>query len=95
MRVLTDLLGDSHDLSALDAHLLDGSHGDSRIEALPAFLALLRQRRSELDAQAVVLGRKLYHDKPGRWVDRVGGWWSAWSDGARLAEDRGWLIQAG
>ncbi len=72
---LADLLGDDHDLAVLrdyvDAHpQCFDDESDKR-----ALLAVLDRRREALQRDALALGRKLYADKPGRFVDRIERGW--------------------
>ena len=75
---LSDYLGDAHDLAELRA----------RIEAEPSLcpdeaerellLGLADRRRSELEAAAHPLGRRIYAEAPEDFVRRMGGYWQAW-----------------
>lgn len=72
---LADLLGDDHDLAVL-ADLLAGSPAitsDSATLDRDAFLALVAERRAELQDEALALGRRVYAEKPkayGRRLER-------------------------
>jgi CHAD domain-containing protein len=68
---LADLLGDHHDLTVLGEALSDAA--EERI-LLPAIEA----RQAELVAEALPLGRRLYAEKPKRFVARVARYWAEW-----------------
>lgn len=77
---LADLLGDEHDLAVLRQTLAAepdafGTPGD-----VDAILELIGRRREELRADARLLGRRLYADKPAVFTDRLGAYWEAWHD---------------
>ena len=81
---LSDRLGDDHDLSVL----LDWAHGhasalDGADPILRGFDVIVESRRGELQAEAFAYGDRLYADKPGAYVRRLGGWWAASDRGAR------------
>ena len=58
---LSDRLGDDHDLDALG----------KRTQSLKTLQALIARRRAELQKQAFSLGKKLYVEKPKRFVKRI------------------------
>ena len=74
---LGDLLGDAHDLVAIDKHLCREPEGLGNTEDLDAFRALAKQLRSELEAEAVIAGQRLLADKPKRLVKRFAKWHAA------------------
>jgi CHAD domain-containing protein len=75
---LADYLGDDHDLSLLrarivfdkDAFRTPGSHGP--------LLVVIDRWRGELRDKAMVLGRRLYQEKPGAFEARFGQYWHDW-----------------
>jgi CHAD domain-containing protein len=68
---LADRLGDDHDLAMLADWIRD--HTD----AGPEFFEAVDRRRAELQADAMNLGARLYADKPGAYVRRLGRLWEA------------------
>jgi hypothetical protein len=47
------------------------------IEAEPGFFEAVERRRSELQAEAMELGERLYADRPGAYVRRLRRLWEA------------------
>ena len=82
--VLSERLGDDHDLAALgsSARLHHDAFEDPA--DLDALLDAIARRRSELRSEAVAIGRRLYADEPGAFMARAKAWWRAWRsmDGA-------------
>ncbi len=72
---LSDLLGDEHDLVVLQ-ETLEADSGDGW-DAVDARLisSLAGERRAELLAEAVPLGRRLYAEKPSRFASRIHRYW--------------------
>jgi len=72
---LSAILGDHHDLAVVreDAEARSDLFGG---EAQAQLLELLARRQGELTEQAAPFGRRLYAEKPGRFVDRVGAYWA-------------------
>jgi CHAD domain-containing protein len=67
---LADRLGDDHDLAVLLEWT--NEHGSAApIEAE------VERRRSRLQREAFAYGERLYADKPGAFVRRIGRWWAA------------------
>jgi CHAD domain-containing protein len=73
---LTDLLGEDHDLAVLRLLAQDESDGGSSIDSELLF-ALIDERRSALQREASELGKKLYEERDGKFVDRLRGYWKA------------------
>jgi CHAD domain-containing protein len=76
--LLSDLLGDDHDLAVLrdKARLNRALRADqARREAL---LALIDARRHPLQLKALRLGKRLYADSPKRFSERLEHYWHAW-----------------
>jgi hypothetical protein len=75
---LTDLLGDDHDLGDLYRVLATSPRLTRGARGLPGALDFMLRRRSELQAKAGPLARRLYAEKPGAFVKRIEGYWNAW-----------------
>jgi CHAD domain-containing protein len=72
---LADLLGDDHDLAVLRERLVGISGGVAA--DVDAVLGLLDHRRSQLQAQAVALGERVYAERPKAFVARLRACWRA------------------
>jgi CHAD domain-containing protein len=79
--LLSDLLGDDHDLALLRDQLRDP--GPAFAVDIEPVLALLGHRRAQLQRQAMLLGDRLYAEKPRPFVRRIGAYWKAWRAEAR------------
>ena len=73
---LADYLSEDHDLAILRQRVLQQSPEDrSQLEAL---VALIDQRRGELEVEAKRLGKRLYVESPTIFVRRFKVYWRAW-----------------
>lgn len=68
-KLLSDLLGDDHDLAVLRATLEEEAGGAADERA--ALIALTRRRTAELRAEAWSLGRRLFAEEPERYAERM------------------------
>ena len=68
---LADRLGDDHDLVMLAAWIRENT------DAEPEFYEAVDRRRAELQAEAMILGARLYADKPSSYVRRLRRLWDA------------------
>ena len=80
---LGDILGDDHDLAVLRERLGDLA-GSITADLDPVF-GLIDHRRDQLQQEALLLGRRLYAEKPGAFGRRVHRYWKAWRREARAA----------
>jgi CHAD domain-containing protein len=71
-------LGDNHDLAMLRQKLVDEAEKFGTAGTREALLALIDLRRDELQQAALLLGRRLYHDRPGAFADRLKTFWKVW-----------------
>jgi CHAD domain-containing protein len=69
--VLSDHLGDDHDLVVLAGWVSE--HADAR----PAFFEAIERRRAKLQEDAFALGARVYAEKPGAFVRRLERLWDA------------------
>ena len=76
--VLSERLGDDHDLAVLasSARLNHDCFEDPA--DLDALLDAIARRRAELQSEAVAIGRRLYADEPAAFTARAQEWWRAW-----------------
>jgi CHAD domain-containing protein len=81
--LLSDVLGDDHDLALLRERLLEARPAPP--VDLNSVVALLDHRRGQLQAQAMLLGERLYAEKPKAFVRRVRAYWKAWRRQSRTA----------
>jgi CHAD domain-containing protein len=79
LHTLGELLGDDHDLAVLRErlHAEPDEHGGTDLVA--ALTGLLDRRRATLQVRADHLGARLFAEKPGAFVGRVGAYWEAWA----------------
>jgi CHAD domain-containing protein len=80
---LGDLLGDDHDLAVLRDRLEE--NGDAITADLDPVFGLIDHRREQLHEEALLLGRRLYAEKPGAFSRRLHRYWKAWRREARAA----------
>ena len=78
LKALGDYLSDDHDLAILRERLLEQAEQLDDRTALEALIALIDQRRGELQVEAKHLGTRIYAEKPGRFVGRLQAYWHAW-----------------
>ena len=72
---LSKLLGDDHDLAVLH-ETLEHSAGELKVD-LDAVFGLIDHRREQLQAEAIVLGQRLYAERPKEFVARMRRYWKA------------------
>jgi CHAD domain-containing protein len=71
---LSDRLGDDHDLAVLRDWA--ATRPELLGDGLVAFDEAVERRRRELQADALVIGARVYAEKPGAFVDRIGRWYA-------------------
>lgn len=78
LKQVSDALGDDHDLVVLGDLLAaePAVLGDDAARA--AVPPLIARRRGELQAEATRLGTRVYAEKPGAYVRRLGVYWRVW-----------------
>lgn len=80
LHVLSDLLGDDHDLAGLRAHLHDDPDRFGGPGAVGEFTALLDRRRALLQDRALPLGHRCFAEPADAFVARVGRYWKIWTE---------------
>ncbi len=75
---LADYLGDDHDLSVLRRKVLESKDCFPNPGVRGLLLALIDRLRTELRDKAMVLGRRLYEEKPSAFEARFGQYWRDW-----------------
>jgi CHAD domain-containing protein len=87
-QALSEVLGEEHDLGVLAARVRelggqarrdDGQAAglDGQAAGLDGLIALIAERRGELQARAQMVGRRLYAEKPSSYARRLGRLWKA------------------
>ena len=73
---LSDRLGDDHDLAILRGKLQNGAVTDLPLDLGPVF-ELIDHRRAQLQSEAVLIGARLYAERPKDFVRRIHRYWRA------------------
>ncbi len=81
IHLLSDYLGDHHDLSELRQAVLDSTDYFNNKSDLHTLLALIDKRRNELVMLSYPLGQRVYVETPSQFVSRIAGYWKAWQHG--------------
>ena len=76
--VLSERLGDDHDLAVLAGSARDNHDAFADPAELDSLLEAIARRRAELQGDALAIGRRLYADEPAAFVSRTESWWHAW-----------------
>jgi len=84
LHLLSDRLGDGHDLDLLESALKDEARSDSLFDPSPLLPAIDEVRAAKRDA-AIVLGRRLYAEDPEGFAARVEAYWRTWREAERPA----------
>lgn len=75
---LADVLGTDHDLAGLREVLTNAADEGVDVRTVQAVVALIDQRRRELQAQADVKGRRIYAERPNALAARFATYWDCW-----------------
>lgn len=75
---LSDYLGEDHDLAVLKEFILSQPERFDRNDNLETFTALCDRRRAELQSAAILLGRRIYTEKPKHFISRLENYWQVW-----------------
>jgi CHAD domain-containing protein len=84
--MLADLLGDDHDLAVL-RETLETRAGELVVD-LDAVLDLIDHRREQLQAEAMIVGQRLYAERPKAFAGRLHHYWKASQASRRVADTR-------
>jgi CHAD domain-containing protein len=76
--VLSERLGDDHDLAMLGESAREHHDSFRHPGDLDLLLEAIERRRERLQREAVGIGRRLYADDPAAFVSRAKAWWDAW-----------------
>ena len=75
---LSDYLGEDRDLAVLKEFILSQPERFDRNDNLETFTALCDRRRAELQSAAILLGRRIYTEKPKHFISRLENYWQVW-----------------
>jgi CHAD domain-containing protein len=84
--LLTELLGDDHDLAVLRESVL-ASSGEVPVDTA-AVLAALDHRRGQLREEAFFLGQRIYAESPKAFTRRLRAYWKGWRAQSKAAAAR-------
>ena len=79
-KLLSDALGDDHDLGVLRTLLIRGDDIDLDEASTQQILGLIGQHQATLRRQAYQEGRRLYAERAERLTDRFAVYWRTWSE---------------
>jgi len=83
LKHLGKLLSDDHDLAILRKRVVKGIDEFDKAE-IEALLALIDQRRNELQLTAKPFGERIYAEKPTEFAARVEAYWQAWRSEVKI-----------
>ena len=75
---LSDYLGEDHDLALLKKLVSTQPERFDRENTKDTLIALIDRRQEELQSAAILLGKKIYTEKPKKFVNRLGNYWQVW-----------------
>jgi CHAD domain-containing protein len=84
LKALGDCLSDDHDLAILRQRVLEQVEKSGDRTTIEALVALIDQRRGELQVAARHLGERVYVERPRAFVDRLHAYWQAWRAEAHI-----------
>jgi CHAD domain-containing protein len=85
LETLGQYLSDDHDLALLRQCVLEPAEpSDGRMD-IEALIALIDQRRGELQVEAKRLGERVYAEKPRVFAGRLQVYWNAWRSDGQVA----------
>jgi CHAD domain-containing protein len=82
---LGEYLSDDHDLTLLRQRMLEPLELPGDRTDLEALIALIDQRRGELQVEAKRLGERVYAEKPRAFAGRLQVYWQAWRSDGHIA----------
>jgi CHAD domain-containing protein len=78
LETLGESLSEDHDLALLRQHMLEAAKPTDNRTDVEALIALIDQRRGELQVEAKRLGERVYAEKPRAFTGRLQVYWQAW-----------------
>ncbi|MES2731876.1 MAG: CHAD domain-containing protein [Bacteroidota bacterium] len=85
LEVLSELLGDDHDLGVLAQEIESGKLPFGRKSTTSRFLTLIEERRKYLQQQIYPLANRVFAEKPRDFSDRYELYWKVWQGETRPA----------
>lgn len=85
LETLGEYLSDDHDLTLLRQRMLEPLELPGDPTDLEALIALIDQRRGELQVEAKRLGERVYAEKPRAFAGRLQVYWNAWRSDGQVA----------
>ena len=85
LETLGEYLSDDHDLTLLRQRMLEPLELPGDRTDLEALIALIDQRRGELQVEAKRLGERVYAEKPRAFAGRLQVYWQAWRSDGHIA----------
>ena len=79
LHLLSDYLGDAHDLDLVEAALHEEARADPLFDPAPLLFFLYEARAAKRSA-AIELGRRIYGESPDRFVARIEKYWRTWGN---------------
>ncbi len=77
-KLLSDLLGDDHDLDVLAGQLRQWPDRPRQVAQFETLFAAIARRQAVLRRDALALGRRLYAENPRAFTRRIAVYWSLW-----------------
>jgi CHAD domain-containing protein len=78
LETLGEYLSEDHDLALLRQHVLEAAEPTDNRTDVDALIALIDQRRRELQVEAKRLGERVYAEKPRAFTSRLQVYWQVW-----------------
>ena len=75
---LSDYLGDDHDLAVLRRKVKDYAKELTETNGVEDVVPVIDRCRERLQTKALVLGARVYEERPRRFVARIGRYWHEW-----------------
>jgi len=85
LETLGEYLSDEHDLALLRQCVLEPAEPPDGHMDIEALIALIDQRRGELQVEAKRLGERVYAEKPRAFAGRLEVYWQAWRSDGHIA----------
>jgi CHAD domain-containing protein len=78
LHTLSDYLGDDHDLAVLRERAAAHEHTFAKPELFATLVSAIERKRTGLQQKALVIGARIYHDKPADFAARFARDWRNW-----------------